>query len=419
MNGAGRGGPAPAGAASRPIRRYLLIVAAAVGLTTGMPATMFYSLGAFIPHLQADFGWSRGDISAAITIMTVGMFAVGALTGRLCDRLGAAGVGAGSLAAYGVVTIVMGATLQSRAALWAFYLVIALLGTGSTSIVLVRPVVDAFEKRRGLALGLALTGAGMAAFWVPIATQWISEREGWRAAYQALGASAVLAAPVVWLAFRPYDRIASTRSGGGDPGLSASEARRTTRFWLLTAVTLTMAAGVAGLVFHLVPLFLDKGVDAATAARLASIVGLTSTAGRLVVGWLLDRFAPAIVAGAVLSASAVGAVLLRGTGLEYAWLSTALLGLAAGAEVDLIAFLTARYFGRRSYGAIYGWLYSVFALGYGFAPLLVGMLRDRTGSYSDATLASAVLVAFAAGGMFVLARRRGAGERYAEGAVHA
>src|SRR3546814_5286069 len=57
--------------------RTLLILGAAVGLSTGMTATMFYSLGAFIPSLQAQFGWARGDISLAVTIMTIGLFLSG------------------------------------------------------------------------------------------------------------------------------------------------------------------------------------------------------------------------------------------------------------------------------------------------------------------------------------------------------
>lgn len=93
--------PAPLRAADEFRGRKLLIAAAAVGLSTGMTATMFYSLGTLMPALQASMGWSRGQISLSVTIMTVGLFLAGPLVGTLCDRLGAATVGSLSLLGYG------------------------------------------------------------------------------------------------------------------------------------------------------------------------------------------------------------------------------------------------------------------------------------------------------------------------------
>src|SRR3546814_7441307 len=70
--------------------KSFLLASAAIGLSAGMTATLFYSLGSFIPSLQAEFGWSRGDISLAVTLMTLAVFVSGASAGRLCDRYGAA-----------------------------------------------------------------------------------------------------------------------------------------------------------------------------------------------------------------------------------------------------------------------------------------------------------------------------------------
>src|SRR5688572_6598354 len=97
-----------AGAAESEFRhRGLLLFSAAVGLSVGMTATMFYSLGAFIPHLEAEFGWSRGQLSLAVTFMTVALFITGTFAGRLCDRYGAAAIGALSLASYALAVVVM------------------------------------------------------------------------------------------------------------------------------------------------------------------------------------------------------------------------------------------------------------------------------------------------------------------------
>jgi MFS family permease len=101
------------------------------------------------------------------------------------------------------------------------------------------------------------------------------------------------------------------------------------------------------------------------------------------------------VALGTLVVAACGVLLLYLFGLQFAPLAVALVGLAAGAEVDLIAYLCARQFGTRAYGTIYGWQYSVFVMGYGFSPYLVGLARDNFGNYDVALLASAGAVAFA------------------------
>ena len=378
--------------------RQFLVLGAAVGLSTGMTATMFYSLGAFVPSLQAEFGWDRGSISLAVTIMTIGLFLSGPLVGRLCDRYGAALLGAGSLLAYAAAVVLLALLVQRIEWFWAGYFFIAVLGAGSTPIALVRPVTAGFERRRGLALGIVLTGAGIAGFWVPNLVAEVSERAGWRIAYLALASTAVLAAPLVWFGFRRGSvlRPTMTPPANATAGLSMGEALRTRSFWLLMLMALTMALGIAGLIVHLVPLFRDLGAPALNAAHTASVVGASSVFGRIAVGLMLDRFAASRVSMLILFLATLGILLLWLAGLRYAVAAVILLGLAAGAEIDLLAYLTARHFGQRAYGAIYGWQYSVFALGYGLSPFLVGLMRDVRGDYHWALLGSAATMAVAA-----------------------
>ncbi len=220
---------------------------------------------------------------------------------------------------------------------------------------------------------------------------------GWRAAYMALAATALLAAPLVWFGFRPVElEAARTTLKQTGHGLTAREARGTRHYWLLSVMALTMALGIAGIVVHLAPLFMDLGKSSLSAARLASLIGLSSVFGRIAVGLMLDRFVPSLVSMAILMMAMLGILLLWASGLTWAPLAVILLGLAAGAEIDLLAYLTARFFGTRAYGAIYGWQYSVFALGYGFSPFLVGRVRDIAGNYQPALVGSAALMAMAA-----------------------
>jgi MFS family permease len=376
----------------------LLLLSAFIGLTTSMNAVMIYSLGSFIDPLNEQFGWDRSSISLAVSVLTLGVFLGGPIVGRLADRFGAAAVGALSLLAYGLVVLTMSLTLVSFASFLIAYFLIALAGVGSTPIVLLRPITSGFDVRRGIALGIALTGAGLAGTWVPIAVTEATAAFGWQAGYWVIAASAIGAAPVVWFGFGPNERRlkATGAKASDEPGLTFPEARRTPAFWLATALAFCMALGIGGLIVHLIPFFKDLGADARTAARFASVVGVSSAIGRLLIGFALDRFPSRLVTTLVLALGAAGVALLSLGGMATGALAVALIGLLLGAELDLLAYLSSRRFGQKAFGAIYGWLYSIYSLGFGLSPFLIGLSRDHFGHYDVAVIISVSLLAIAA-----------------------
>ncbi len=376
----------------------LLVLSAEIGLTTSMNAVMIYSLGSFIGPLNAEFGWDRGSISLAVSVLTFGVFLFGPVAGQLCDRFGAAAVGALSLLAYGAAVIAMTVLVSDLTGFLIAYFLIAMLGVGSTPIVLVRPITAGFDKRRGLALGIALTGAGLAGFWVPNAVTEASASFGWRAGYWVVAAAAMLAAPIVWFGFRPSERraAAAAPTARAEIGMTLAEARKTRAFWSATILAVTMALGVGGMIVHLIPLFNDLGADARTAARMASIIGIASAVGRLLIGASLDRFPAPLVATVVIGMGAVGIALLGFGGLSYGIVSVILIGLLLGAELDLLAYMASRLFGQKAFGAIYGWLYSMYSIGFGLSPFLIGRSRDSFGSYDFALIGSVAFLALAA-----------------------
>ena len=368
-----------------------LLAAAALGLTVGMLPGLFYSMGVFMPAWEAEFGWSRGDMSFALTLATVSMFLFGTLAGRLGDRFGVASVGPLSLFAYGTILALLPLVISDVRHLWTGYIVLAIVGVPSSAINMIRPITAAFDARRGIAMGVALTGAGIAGFWVPQLVGTLIELRGWRTAMMALGALPCIGAPFVWLGFRGAGEAAD-RQNSVEHGIEFRAALRMRQFWILSLMAIGMSLGVGGLLVHVVPLLTDLGSDRVRAAEIASLLGLASVCGRIGVGLLLDRFPTTFVAVGTLLLAASGALLLYTYGLAYAPLGVMLIGLAAGAEVDLIAYLCSRHFGVRSYGAIYGWQYSVFALGYGFSPFFVGLMRDSLGNYDLALLVSAIVI---------------------------
>ena len=376
----------------------LLVLSAFLGLTTSMNAIMIYSLGSFIGPFNAEFGWNRGDISFAVSVLTFAVFLFGPVVGKLCDRFGAAAVGSLSLLSYGLAVIAMTFLVQSLFGLWLAFFIIAMLGVGSTPIVLLRPIAAGFDKRRGLALGIALTGAGLAGFWAPNLTTEVVASYGWRAGYWTLGALAICAAPIVWFGFGPSERraaIAAPTTGSSD-GLTFSEARRTSSFWLASTLAITMALGVGGMIVHLIPLFQDLGAGAKTAARLASLLGIASAIGRLLIGLCLDRFPAPLVTITVLLMGAAGLALLAVGGLSFVLVAVILIGLLLGAELDLLAYMASRLFGKKAFGAIYGWLYAMYAIGFGISPFAIGRLYDSFGSYDYALVGSILCLAVAA-----------------------
>ncbi len=377
--------------------RKLLVASAAIGLATSMNAVMIYSLGSFIDPLNRQFGWDRSSISLAVSVLTFGVFLSGPVAGKLADRYGAATVGAISLIAYGGLVLALSLVMTSLPVMLLGYFLIAIVGVGSTPIVLVRPIAAVFDRRRGLALGIALTGAGLAGFWVPNAVTEAISSYGWRAGYWVIAATAILAAPLVYCGFKPTEARAAANGSTRriEAGLTLAEARKTPAFWAATVLAVSMALGVGGMIVHLIPMFRELGADARTAARIASVIGIASAIGRLMIGGSLDRFDARSVATVVLMLGAAGIALLGVGGVGTGIVAVALIGLLLGAELDLLAYMASRLFGQKAFGAIYGWFYSMYSIGFGLSPFLIGLSRDSRGNYGLAMIGSIVCLAIA------------------------
>ena len=133
-------------------------------------------------------------------------------------------------------------------------------------------------------------------------------------------------------------------------------------------------------------------MTAAEAGGLAAILGVSVMVGRLLIGFLIDRiFAPYLTA-VVFALVGLGCLSLAIGGLDYALVAAIALGFAVGAEVDLIGYYTARCFGLAHYGAIYGLQYSIFIMGAGISPILIGHIWDVTGNYDLGLMLAAALM---------------------------
>lgn len=125
----------------------------------------------------------------------------------------------------------------------------------------------------------------------------------------------------------------------------------------------------------------DAGLSPAAAAQIASLMGIGVIIGRVCIGWIIDRLFAPHVAAAIFTITAGGCALLAYGGIEHAPLAAFLSGFCLGAEVDLLAYLTARYFGLRNYGFLYATIYAFFWISMAAGPALAGKLYDRFGNY--------------------------------------
>jgi MFS family permease len=389
---------------------WKVIVASLLGVAFGASPLPFNTIGFFIDPLQQEFGWSRTEISFGVTIYGMLAAFLAPVFGWLADRYGVRRVALGSLAIFGV-TFASFAVIPGQ--LWAFYLVwlmIGLFGIGSTPVTWSRAVNLWFFKRRGLALGLMLVGTSVSAMILPFLTTLFISEFGWRWSFALLSLLPLaIALPVGLLWFReplPEERPEGIATAGTStlPGRTLGEAMREPRFWILWASVAIVTLAYAGALVHLPSMLKARDFDPTRIATVMSVFGLSIFAGRIITGLLLDKFWAPLVTLPILCLPALSCWLLIGDAAMGFWIAVAaafLMGFAAGAETDLVAYLAGRYFGMKNYGQIYGVQYMAFGLMAALSPTLYGWVRDTTGSYDPVLFAGMFM--FVTGGVMLLA----------------
>ena len=353
-----------------------------------------------------EFGWQRAEISLALTFFTVVLAVSLPLIGRVVDRVGSRKVLLPSMVTVGLLLLAIPLLVTELWHLIGFFVLLGCLGAGANSLPYMRIISAWFNRRRGLAIGLSMGGAGLGYGYVPPLVQYFIDTWGWRSGYYVLAAiTFAIAIPVVYTFLRESPSDMGLQPDGGNgatssapqlTGLTRAQAVRRVEFWLLFIVFAALSFSFYGLLPHLVPMLSDRGMTNAESALVASAIGWTILIARVIIGLLIDRFFAPRVAMAFFFLSAIGMGVLAMGGVDSAaYVAVILIGFSIGAEIDLMAFLAGRYFGLRSFGEIYGLLFAALLVGTSIGPIAFGTIYDRTGSYVPILIVCTVMIIFA------------------------
>jgi MFS family permease len=377
--------------ADRVTRGWVIVMTSVMGIAVSFGSLVIFAFGVFIKPLSDQFGWSRTEISLAFTLTALMVAAFSPFIGRIVDRVGARRVLLPCVAVYGAAFCCL-SLVNTLAGLYAIYVVLGVVGNGTTQLCYARVISAWFDRRRGLALATMMAGVGAGAIGIPPLATWLIAVYGWREAYLLLGASIFVLGMIpaaLWLRETPpaSDQAGAPAAPAKVPGIRGAEALRMPVFWLLLTGFFLFSVSVNGSVAHLIPLLTDRGISSETAALAASVLGVLTLCGRLLTGVLLDRFAGSRVTGIFFGIAAVGvAVLSQAHSIAAGLAGAALIGLGMGAEADVMPYLISRYFGLHSFSEIYGYAFTAYALAGAMGPLLMGWSFDRFHSYSTALL---------------------------------
>lgn len=376
-------------------RMWPLPLVAMVGVTGA--AMTAYSAGVFMEPVTQEFGWTRAEYFSAVSFqMILGIIAV-PLIGMAVDRFGSriiAIIGTCLFACgFSAFALANGSLPQWLALSFGMVVTTAFI----TQPVWVKPVVHRFDKSRGLAMAVVLSGNGVGTTIWPVIAAALIGVIGWRMAYPAMALGwAALSLPLTLLFFFDKDRGENATTSASPAPLAKGTLARAVRsraFLLLTASGAAFSCSVFGATVHLVPMLRNIEVDITTASAIAGLVGIFAVIGRLGTGMLLDRFPAKPIGLFVFLLPLLSYFLIWSGDSSFAVLVVAAiaLGLASGAEIDVVTFLASRQFDNRIFASVYAIVMASFGVAASVGPVTGGALYDLTGNYDLYLMFAAIL----------------------------
>ena len=382
---------------------YGWVILAALLVINTVTQGLSNSFGVFFKSLEGEFGLTRMATSGIFsTHMALGCV-VSIIGGWALDRYGPRTI-IFLMGLFTGLSLLLTSQVNSSWQLFITYSLLLSIGTGSIYVVTMATILRWFDKRQGLALGIAGSGAGLGTLAIaPLATHLISN-SGWRTAYLLMGLAALLIVIPLSRLLSKGPPETEARPGGVKPGSSKRElektgregsarpagfsllqASRTRNFWLLGSVWLLYSFCLLLVLTHIVRHAIDMGIPAMEAAVILSLIGGSNIAGRLLMGRVSDslgRKATAITC-ALLTAGALTS-LIWAQELWMLYLVGIVCGFSFGGLDPPVTALIGDSFGLRNIGVIMGTLNIAWGIGAATGPAIGGLIFDVTGSYATA-----------------------------------
>ena len=397
-NGAARPGSVPPGG--------LQVVAAAFSVLFCIVGLALWGLPYYYDFMVRDFGWTRAQVTSgnALSKLLVGPL-FGFIAGWMVDRFGPRRLMLAGITMAAVALVGLG-SISTLGFFYLFYVCNALGyvcgGPLPNQVLLSRW----FDRARGKAMGIAYLGIGLGGAAVPLLSHFLVEHFGWQSALKILGAIIlVVAFPMAFIVKEPP---APAQGAGPTPPAAAAGAFRSPAFYLLALGSMCSIAAVSGAQQNLkLFLSLDLKFPQAEAARVLSLVLTFSIVGRLLMGWLADRF-PKKYVMLLIYVLVAGALPLLFVAQNPAalYLFAVLFGIGLGGDYMIIPLMTAEIFGVRVLGRLMGVILTADGVAEAVSPWMIGRLRDSSGSYFEGFIVLIVMALLGAVAVSLLPRKR-------------
>lgn len=357
------------------LRAWPIVAACFVGLVVAVGTVVTYTAGVFSVAITRDFGWTQADFTLALMCFYYALVPGSIICGQLVDRWGPRRLILASCIGLACGLAALSALPASLPLFCIAYAAIGLIAMGTLPVTYSRVIAGRFERSRGTALGIAMTGVGVGSAVLPTLVQVVIDLWGWRVALDILAAAVILfGLTSAWL------YIPAEAAGRSVPAAQGGARKAWTRapgiMLGLGAISLISGVVLTGLVVNLVPLAVSKGLKPSQVILVPLAMGLSVIVGRLCIGVLMDWLQAGRVLAFFLLGPVIGALLL---GLDPAFsiilAAAVLIGLAQGAEVDAVAYLVSRHFPKETFGVVYGIMFALFTVGAANGSLLFARLQ--------------------------------------------
>lgn len=355
---------------------------------------MIYGLPFFYDFWFDEFGWSRFTITSG---NAVGKVIVGPLFGLTAGWFIIERFGPRKLMLTGVTMVGLGVMgLGLMESLWQFYLCYFFIALGyicggplPNQVLISRW----FNKARGKAMGIIYLGIGVGGMLVPHIARWLHQEGGWRNALVVLGCIIIaVALPMAWFVQENPD-VAAQEPKAPEAKVPLKEILRNKSFYLLLIGSMCSIGAVAG-VNQNFKLFLKQDMDytQAQAANIMSLILAASIIGRLLMGWLADKFAKKHVMLLIYALVSLSILLLYSNHTPTAiYVFAILFGIGLGGDYMIIPLMAAELFGVKAIGRVMGLVITMDGMAEALGPMWAGALRDRTDSYATSFTALIIL----------------------------